>query len=118
MTWQKFEQRFSIQLNEQQKQAVQTVEGPSPTGSTGIWQDNGAGNKAWLYDPLQRHRSKANSDRDLYRGGYKGYGSAICGEIWTGTGRAAGISNHQRHLCQSAAILWLSNREDAPSASE
>ena len=28
MTWQKFEQRFSIQLNEQQKQAVQTVEGP------------------------------------------------------------------------------------------
>ena len=89
-----------------------------PTGSTGIWQDNGAGNKAWLYDPLQRHRSKANPDRDLYRGGYKGYGSEICGEIWTGTGRAAGISNHQRHLRQSAAILWLSNREDAPSASE
>ncbi len=28
MTWQEFEQRFSIQLNEQQKQAVQTVEGP------------------------------------------------------------------------------------------
>ena len=27
MTWQEFEQRFSIQLNEQQKQAVQTVEG-------------------------------------------------------------------------------------------
>ena len=56
MTWQEFEQRFSIQLNEQQKQAVQTVEGPVlSTGSTGIWQDNGAGNKAWLYDPLQRH---------------------------------------------------------------
>ena len=65
-----------------------------PTGSTGIWQDNGAGDTAWLYDPLQRHRSKANSDRDLYRGGYKGYGSAICGEIWTGTGRAAGISDY------------------------
>ena len=30
MTWQEFEQRFSIQLNEQQKQAVQTVEGPVP----------------------------------------------------------------------------------------
>ena len=28
MTWQEFEQQFSIQLNEQQKQAVQTVEGP------------------------------------------------------------------------------------------
>ena len=28
MTWQEFEQRFFIQLNEQQKQAVQTVEGP------------------------------------------------------------------------------------------
>ena len=28
MTWQEFEQRFSIQLNEQQNQAVQTVEGP------------------------------------------------------------------------------------------
>ena len=28
MTWQEFEQRFSIRLNEQQKQAVQTVEGP------------------------------------------------------------------------------------------
>lgn len=28
MTWQEFEQQFSIQLNEQQKSAVQSVDGP------------------------------------------------------------------------------------------
>ncbi len=53
MTWQEFEQQFSIQLNEQQKSAVQSVDGPVLLLAVpGSGENDSAGDEAGLHDLL------------------------------------------------------------------
>ena len=100
MTWQEFEQQFSIQLNEQQKSTVQSVDGPvlllavPGSGRTRKRKDDSAGDEAGVYDLLQGDRSGQYPDGHLYGGGDEGHGGAVCGKIRTGDGRPAGISDH------------------------
>ena len=92
MTWQEFEQQFSIQLNEQQKSAVQSVDGPVLLLAV-----PGSGKTTVLVTRLGYMiycKGMNNSDSHLHGGGNEGYGRSVCGKIRTGDGRTTGISDH------------------------
>ena len=53
MTWQEFEQHFSIQLNEQQKKCrAECGRASASSGGAGIGENDSAGDEAGLHDLL------------------------------------------------------------------
>ena len=51
MEWKEFETTFSVKLNQQQKEAVQSTKGPVLLLAR-IRKDRGTGDTSWLYDLL------------------------------------------------------------------
>lgn len=54
MEWKEFETTFSVKLNQQQKEAVQSIKraGTASCCCPGIRKDHGTGDTSWLYDLL------------------------------------------------------------------
>lgn len=53
MEWKEFETTFSVKLNQQQKEAVQSTKGPVLLLAVPrIRKDHGIGDTSWLYDLL------------------------------------------------------------------
>lgn len=53
MEWKEFETTFSVKLNQQQKEAVQSTKGPVLLLAVPrIRKDHGTGDTSWLYDLL------------------------------------------------------------------
>ena len=52
MEWKEFETTFSVKLNQQQKEAVQSTRAGTASCRTRIRKDHGTGDTSWLYDLL------------------------------------------------------------------
>ena len=52
MEWKEFETTFSVKLNQQQKEAVQSTKAGTASCCARIRKDHGTGDTSWLYDLL------------------------------------------------------------------
>ena len=93
MTWTEFRNRFSIQLNQQQESAVQSVEGPVLLLAV-----PGSGKTTVLVTRLgyMIFCKGIAPERigDLYGGGDEGHGGALRMPLRSGDGRAPRVPHH------------------------
>ena len=94
MEWKEFETTFSVKLNQQQKEAVQSTKGPVLLLAV-----PGSGKTTVLVTRL----------------GYMIYCKnipPICSPFWRGYGKATGISDDQRNLRKDYPVLRKTDRKD------
>ena len=90
MTFEEFIHKYQIQLNNQQLEAVKSVDHP-----TLLLAVPGSGKTTVLLARLGYmiywNRTGTYSHNYIYSGGHKGYERKICFAVWRGTGRQTGI---------------------------